>query len=150
MCYSVSSQLFQNLILAQSIFLVFIALRYFIYLCHELIAKYPYSCWPEKWYFLRKSSEKLVGQILWRYEVAYFWWLLSSIGKARSPKTETFWPFNTAPIQIYDNLKIIPHYNRCLLFFISANNWGICENGNGKLGCGPQEYFRGCADVKIE
>ncbi|GFT37433.1 chitin-binding type-4 domain-containing protein [Nephila pilipes] len=31
-----------------------------------------------------------------------------------------------------------------------ANHWGICENGKGRLGCGPQEYFRGCSDIRIE
>ncbi|CAL1280997.1 unnamed protein product [Larinioides sclopetarius] len=31
-----------------------------------------------------------------------------------------------------------------------GNHWGICEDGKGRLGCGPQEYFRGCADIRIE
>uniref|UniRef100_T1JDM2 Chitin-binding type-4 domain-containing protein n=1 Tax=Strigamia maritima TaxID=126957 RepID=T1JDM2_STRMM len=35
------------------------------------------------------------------------------------------------------------HYN-------AGNNWGKCENGGHATGCGPQETFRGCADVKIE
>ncbi|GBL98536.1 hypothetical protein AVEN_111646-1 [Araneus ventricosus] len=29
------------------------------------------------------------------------------------------------------------------------NNWGLCSNGMQKLGCGPQETFRSCADVAI-
>ena len=33
--------------------------------------------------------------------------------------------------------------------YICANNWGKCENGSSAVGCGPQETFRGCADVKI-
>lgn len=34
-------------------------------------------------------------------------------------------------------------------FFFSGNNWGNCPNGTGAVGCGPQEEFRACADVKI-
>jgi hypothetical protein len=33
--------------------------------------------------------------------------------------------------------------------YIAGNNWGICENGTGVVGCGPQEEFRACADVEI-
>ncbi|RXG62232.1 hypothetical protein Avbf_10632, partial [Armadillidium vulgare] len=29
------------------------------------------------------------------------------------------------------------------------NNWGQCGNGTGRLGCGPQETFKNCADVSI-
>jgi len=41
--------------------------------------------------------------------------------------------------------------NRCLLqwTYTAGNNWGWCPDGTGKLGCGPQEHFRGCADVTI-
>jgi len=31
----------------------------------------------------------------------------------------------------------------------AGNNWGNCNNGTSGLGCGPQETFRGCADVSI-
>lgn len=30
-----------------------------------------------------------------------------------------------------------------------GNNWGKCPDGNEGLGCGPQETFRGCADIAI-
>ena len=30
-----------------------------------------------------------------------------------------------------------------------GNNWGICQDGSGALGCGPQETFVNCADVAI-
>lgn len=33
--------------------------------------------------------------------------------------------------------------------YIAGNNWGICANGNGAVGCGDQEQFRACADVAI-
>lgn len=32
---------------------------------------------------------------------------------------------------------------------ILGNNWGQCSDGTGKVGCGPQETFRGCSDVRI-
>ncbi|ODM92310.1 hypothetical protein Ocin01_14376, partial [Orchesella cincta] len=31
----------------------------------------------------------------------------------------------------------------------AGNNWGVCADGTGKVGCGPQETFRGCADISI-
>ncbi|GFX66790.1 chitin-binding type-4 domain-containing protein [Trichonephila clavipes] len=42
--------------------------------------------------------------------------------------------------------------DRCVLQYHwkAANNWGICEDGKGRMGCGPQEYFRACADIRIE
>ncbi|XP_066592778.1 uncharacterized protein [Prorops nasuta] len=33
--------------------------------------------------------------------------------------------------------------------YIAGNNWGTCPNGTGAVGCGPQEEFRGCADITI-
>eukprot|EP00095_Tigriopus_kingsejongensis_P000468 maker-scaffold217_size252476-snap-gene-1.37 protein:Tk00468 transcript:maker-scaffold217_size252476-snap-gene-1.37-mRNA-1 annotation:"conserved hypothetical protein" len=33
--------------------------------------------------------------------------------------------------------------------YIAGNNWGVCKNGTGAVGCGPQEEFRACADVTI-
>lgn len=33
--------------------------------------------------------------------------------------------------------------------YVAGNNWGNCPDGAGRVGCGPQEEFRGCADVKI-
>lgn len=41
---------------------------------------------------------------------------------------------------------------RCVLqwTWTSANSWGVCPNGTtAGLGCGPQETFRNCADVRI-
>jgi len=40
---------------------------------------------------------------------------------------------------------------RCVLqwTWTSANSWGNCKNGTAGLGCGPQETFRNCADVRI-
>lgn len=33
--------------------------------------------------------------------------------------------------------------------YITANSWGMCEDGTGAVGCGPQEQFKNCADVAI-
>lgn len=33
--------------------------------------------------------------------------------------------------------------------YIAGNNWGMCSDGNGAVGCGHQEEFRACADVAI-
>ncbi|OXU29072.1 hypothetical protein TSAR_011178 [Trichomalopsis sarcophagae] len=30
-----------------------------------------------------------------------------------------------------------------------GNNWGICPNGTGRVGCGVQENFRTCSDIAI-
>ena len=41
--------------------------------------------------------------------------------------------------------------NHCILQFNyrAGNNWGFCDDGSGRPGCGPQETFRGCADIRI-
>lgn len=31
----------------------------------------------------------------------------------------------------------------------SGNNWGRCSDGVSRVGCGPQETFRGCSDIAI-
>lgn len=33
--------------------------------------------------------------------------------------------------------------------YIAGNNWGMCDDGTGAVGCGPQEEFRACADITI-
>lgn len=33
--------------------------------------------------------------------------------------------------------------------YIAGNNWGMCEDGTGAVGCGAQEEFRACADINI-
>ena len=32
---------------------------------------------------------------------------------------------------------------------VSGNTWGLCNNGTGAIGCGDQEMFRNCADIRI-
>merc|ERR1711963_100333 len=33
--------------------------------------------------------------------------------------------------------------------YTTGNNWGICSDGSGEIGCGPQENFRACSDLRI-
>jgi len=33
--------------------------------------------------------------------------------------------------------------------YIAGNNWGTCPDGTGRNGCGPQEQFRACSDIRI-
>lgn len=41
--------------------------------------------------------------------------------------------------------------DRCVMQWTwrSSNSWGDCGNGTKTLGCGPQETFRNCADIRI-
>lgn len=32
----------------------------------------------------------------------------------------------------------------------SANNWGVCDDGSERVGCGYQEIYRNCADISIK
>lgn len=32
----------------------------------------------------------------------------------------------------------------------SANNWGACEDGSERVGCGYQEIYRNCADISVK
>ncbi|KAG8199109.1 hypothetical protein JTE90_016246 [Oedothorax gibbosus] len=55
------------------------------------------------------------------------------------------------PIGIW--LKLPPGLTckQCVLQweYIGGNNWGLCSVGEPRIGCGPQETFRSCADVAI-
>lgn len=33
--------------------------------------------------------------------------------------------------------------------YMTGNTWGICDDGREEVGCGVQEVFRNCADVRI-
>ena len=32
----------------------------------------------------------------------------------------------------------------------SANNWGVCDDGSERVGCGYQEVYRNCADISVK
>ncbi|XP_045472156.1 uncharacterized protein LOC123678927 [Harmonia axyridis] len=42
--------------------------------------------------------------------------------------------------------------DRCVLRweYTAGNNWGYCPDGSGRLGCGAQESYRNCADIRIQ
>lgn len=52
---------------------------------------------------------------------------------------------------IYAKLPLDLTCKQCIIQFtyVAGNNWGKCDDGSGAVGCGPQETFRGCADVEI-
>jgi len=41
--------------------------------------------------------------------------------------------------------------DRCVLqwTYKAGNTWAICPDGIGRVGCGPQEWFRNCGDIRI-
>ena len=41
--------------------------------------------------------------------------------------------------------------DQCILqwTYRAGNNWGVDPDGTGCVGCGHQEHFRACADIKI-
>lgn len=55
-------------------------------------------------------------------------------------------PF-TVQLRIPDHMQC----SQCVFqwTYTAGNNWGRCENGSSSVGCGPQETFRGCADVAV-
>ncbi|XP_055603164.1 uncharacterized protein LOC129751587 [Uranotaenia lowii] len=64
------------------------------------------------------------------------------------------WYLNsTANVDYHVKLQLPDNFTceHCILqwTYITANSWGICEDGSGKLGCGAQENFRTCSDITI-
>ncbi|XP_019555760.2 uncharacterized protein LOC109425025 [Aedes albopictus] len=63
-----------------------------------------------------------------------------------------FYPRNGS--RIYEMKAELPQSFQCTNCviqwkYIAGNNWGMCPDGNGAVGCGPQEEFRACADVSV-
>ncbi|XP_049536621.1 uncharacterized protein LOC125951690 [Anopheles darlingi] len=60
---------------------------------------------------------------------------------------------STAPGEYYIKLKLPDTLvcRHCVFrwTYVAGNNWGYCSDGTGKLGCGPQETFKTCSDVRI-
>lgn len=44
---------------------------------------------------------------------------------------------------LLNDWRILGHH------IFTANSWGYCPDGSGRLGCGPQETFRTCSDISI-
>lgn len=56
--------------------------------------------------------------------------------------------------RVYEMRYLLPDgltCSQCVLQwkYVAGNNWGMCANGTGAVGCGPQEEFRACADVSV-
>ncbi|XP_055377878.1 uncharacterized protein LOC129609783 [Condylostylus longicornis] len=63
-----------------------------------------------------------------------------------------FYPRNGS--RIYEIKAKLPNdmkCNHCVMQwrYVAGNNWGMCDDGVGQVGCGPQEEFRACADISI-
>ncbi|XP_043661582.1 uncharacterized protein LOC122625558 [Drosophila teissieri] len=62
-----------------------------------------------------------------------------------------FYPRNGSCM--YDILAQLPDFTceHCVLQwrYVAGNNWGMCSDGNGAVGCGPQEEFRSCSDIAL-
>uniref|UniRef100_A0A1L8E399 Putative chitin binding domain protein n=1 Tax=Nyssomyia neivai TaxID=330878 RepID=A0A1L8E399_9DIPT len=61
---------------------------------------------------------------------------------------------NSAAVGYYNFTVTLPagvSCKRCVLqwTYTTGNNWGYCDDGSGKLGCGDQENFRTCSDISI-
>ncbi|XP_075146463.1 uncharacterized protein LOC142220924 isoform X1 [Haematobia irritans] len=66
--------------------------------------------------------------------------------------SDKFYVGNT--IGLIDTTVVLPSglsCNHCVLraTYTAGNNWGVCENGVGAMGCGNQEMFKSCADIRI-
>lgn len=66
-------------------------------------------------------------------------------------KTEYEIGSTVGDILVYLRLPSTLTCKHCVLrwTYISGNNWGFCSGTFGKLGCGPQETFRTCSDIRI-
>ncbi|XP_070073557.1 uncharacterized protein [Drosophila takahashii] len=62
-----------------------------------------------------------------------------------------FYPRNGS--RIYEIKARLPDFtcDQCVLQwrYVAGNNWGMCSDGNGAVGCGPQEEFRSCSDIAL-
>ncbi|XP_005191030.1 uncharacterized protein LOC101894235 [Musca domestica] len=62
-----------------------------------------------------------------------------------------FYPRNGS--RIYEIKAQLPDITctQCVLQwrYVAGNNWGICPDGTGAVGCGEQEEFRSCSDIAI-
>jgi hypothetical protein len=66
---------------------------------------------------------------------------------SRHPVTD----YRTGLRLVYVHLPRRLSCSQCILqwTYTAGNNWGVCTNGTGELGCGPQETFRACSDIRI-
>lgn len=95
----------------------------------------------------------------------YFYFRICNVDNARESdecfeqnkvliSTGSTYPLPSTESKDYTLSIILPSNlvcNHCVLqwTYVAGNNWGDCGNGTGKLGCGPQEHFRTCSDIRI-
>jgi len=81
-------------------------------------------------------------------------YVLKWISKAGSSDTYPIQIENTKESGIYVVPLRLPTNvicDRCVLqwTYTTGNSWGVCPDNSSRSGCGPQETFRGCSDIKI-
>lgn len=62
-----------------------------------------------------------------------------------------FYPLRNSPINTPSISPTGLECGNCLVqwIYVAGNNWGKCDDGTERVGCGPQEQFRACADISI-
>ncbi|XP_037091408.1 uncharacterized protein LOC119111708 [Pollicipes pollicipes] len=70
---------------------------------------------------------------------------------AGSDSTDYYIPAETGSYTARMQLPSDLECEHCVLQwrYHGGNDWGMCPDGTGKVGCGPQEEFYGCADVSV-
>ncbi|XP_023217686.1 uncharacterized protein LOC111620077 [Centruroides sculpturatus] len=99
----------------------------------------------------------------------YFEFSLCPRGEDRFLETEECFEDNILELSDFSGTRYYVPHNNTGLFFMqvklpkdvtcmncvfrwhwhSGNNWGICDDGTMRKGCGPQENYRNCADIRI-
>jgi len=71
-------------------------------------------------------------------------------GKKKGSKYPIY-DYSTGIRMLYVHLPKNLNCEQCILqwTYKAGNNWGLCDDGTGAVGCGPQETFRACADIRI-
>lgn len=74
---------------------------------------------------------------------------------ASDPTSSRFYVPKDAKKKVYLEYQVLLPENvicsQCVVqwTYYTGNTWGICANGTQAIGCGDQEMFRNCADIKI-
>ena len=67
---------------------------------------------------------------------------------------EKEWELPSNATGMFDLQVVLPENYQCEQCVLQwtwrvANGWGVCSDGSQGMGCGIQEHFRACSDVKI-